>query len=348
MGQNQESEFTNEIWADRTESMASPVDIVGYNYLDGRYQADHRQFPHRVICGTESFPRNIDKVWELVETCDYVIGDFTWTSADYIGEAGIGEAAYVEPGQPHRGRAYPWKLAYDGDWDLLNQPRPQLAYRRIVWGSQETYLAVRHPKNNGKQEILSNWAWPQVWNSWTYPGFEGKPIRLEVYSPGDTVELFVNGKSLGTAKTDRFTAVFDTVYQPGVLEAVSYRQGAEVSRDKVETAGQPVRLVLRPEKVQARADGQSLLFVLVEFQDSQGRRVPGVQRELSAQAEGEARLLSFASANPITDENYESGRITSYDGQAMAILRSGHQAGTAKLTVSCQGLEPVEQTFQLV
>ena len=50
---------------------------------------------------------NIDKVWELLEACDYVIGDFTWTSADYIGEAGIGEAAYVEPGQSHQSRAYP-------------------------------------------------------------------------------------------------------------------------------------------------------------------------------------------------------------------------------------------------
>ena len=232
---------------------------------------------------------NIDKVWELLEACDYVIGDFTWTSADYIGEAGIGEAAYVEPGQSHQSRAYPWKLAYDSDWDILNQPRPQLAYRRIVWGSGETYLAVRDPETYGKEEILSNWAWPQVWNSWTYPGDEGKPIQIDVYSPGDSVELFVNGKSLGTAKTDRFTAKFETVYQPGVIEAVSYREGAELSRDRLETAGEPVRLVLRPESLQAKADGQSLLFVLVEFEDSQGQRVPGVRRELTAQVEGAAR-----------------------------------------------------------
>ena len=346
--QNQDSGYTYEIWADRTESMAAPLDVVGYNYLDDRYLADHEQFPHRVICGTESFPMNIDKGWELVEACDYVIGDFTWTSADYIGEAGIGEAAYVEPGQSHQSRAYPWKLAYDSDWDILNQPRPQLAYRRIVWGSQETYLAVRPPENYGKEEILSNWAWPQVWNSWTYPGDEGKPIQIDVYSPGDSVELFVNGKSLGMAKTDRFTAKFETVYQPGVIEAVSYREGAELSRDRLETAGEPVRLVLRPESLQAKADGQSLLFVLVEFEDSQGRRVPGVRRELTAQVEGAAQLLSFASANPITDENYESGRITSFDGRAMAVLRTGHETGDARLTISCQGLDSVDQTFAIV
>ena len=77
--------------------------------------------------------------------------------------------------------------------------------------------------------------------------------------------------------------------------------------------------------------------MLVEFEDSQGQRVPGVRRELTAQVEGAAQLLSFASANPITDENYESGRITSFDGRAMAVLRTGHETGDARLIISCQG-----------
>ena len=95
-----------------------------------------------------------------------------------------------------------------------------------------------------------------------------------------------------------------------MLEAVSYRNGTELSRDRLETAGEPARLVLRPESTEARADRESLLFVLVEFQDAQGRRVPGVQLPLSARVEGAASLLSFASANPLTDENYESGQGT--------------------------------------
>lgn len=353
LGQNGESSYTNEIWADRTESMASPVDIVGYNYMEDRYLSDHALFPDRVICGTESFPMAIGRVWELVEQCPYVIGDFTWTSADYIGEAGIGAAVYVDPSTPeeeladHNSRPYPWKLAYDADWDILNQPRPQLAYRKIVWGGTETYLAVRDPETYGKKELLSRWAWPQVWNSWTYPGFEGHPIQIDVYSPGDRVELFLNGKSLGAEPVERFTARFKTTYQPGVLEAVSYRNGAELSRDRLETAGEPARLVLRPESTEARADGESLLFVLVEFQDAQGRRVPGVQLPLSARVEGAASLLSFASANPLTDENYESGQAASFDGRAMAILRAGHTPGKALLTLSCPGMEDAKQELFL-
>lgn len=352
-GQNGEWEYTNEIWASRTESMASPLDVVGYNYMEDRYISDHQQFPHRVICGTESFPMAIDQVWDLVERCPYVIGDFTWTSADYIGEAGIGGADYVDPATPdppfidHNSRTYPWKLAYDADWDILNQPRPQLAYRKIVWGSSETYLAVRDPAVYGKKELLSRWAWPRVWNSWTYPGFEGKPIRIDVYSPGDEVELFLNGKSLGVEKPQRFIARFETVYQPGVLEAVSYRNGKELSRDTVETVGKPVKLVLRPEQTEGKAGGQSLFFVMAELQDQNGRRVPWVSLPMTASVEGAANLLSFASANPITDENYESGSITSFEGRAMAILRSGRVPGKAVLTVKCDGFDPVCQELEI-
>ena len=161
------------------------------------------------------------------------------------------------------------------------------------------------------------------------------------------MELFLNGKSLGTEPVERFTARFKTTYQPGVLEAVSYRNGAELSRDRLETAGEPARLVLRPESTEARADGESLLFVLVEFQDAQGRRVPGVRLPLSARVEGAASLLSFASANPLTDENYESGQAASFDGRAMAILRAGHTPGKAVLTLSCPGMEDAKQELFL-
>ncbi len=365
--QNANGAYVREIWADRTESLMAPVDICGYNYMEDRYEEDHKHFPNRVICGTESFPLQIDRMWDLVMRNDHVIGDFTWTSAEYIGEAGIGSAVYTEPGVKFdvwARRPYPWKLAYDSDWDILLQPRPQLAYRKIVWGACDTYLAVRDPANYGKEEHLTPWAWPMVWNSWTWPGYEGKPIAIDVYSAGDSVELSLNGKSLGVQPTSRFTASFETVYAPGTLEAVSYRDGQEISRDKLETAGAPVRLVIRPEQndtganggkaaaaavgsVSVPANGRSLIFALIEFEDADGRRVPGLRKELTATVTGAARLQSFASANPITDENYEGSVITTYNGQAMAILRAGHEAGTATLTVSCEGFEPAVLEFRI-
>ena len=96
------------------------------------------------------------------------------------------------------------------------------------------------------------------------------------------------------------------------------------------------------------AGGEELLFVLVEFVDSQGRRVPGVRRSLTAGVEGAASLQCFASADPITDEDTHSGTIRSFDGRAMAVLRTGREPGKATLTVSCEGLPPVSQALDIL
>lgn len=154
-------------------------------------------------------------------------------------------------------------------------------------------------------------------------------------------------KSLGTKKPQRFTAKFETVYEPGILEAVSYRDGVELSRDRVETAGKPVKLVFKPEQTVADAGGQSLFFVLVEFQDGEGCRVPWASLPLTAVVEGAASLQSFASANPISDDNFTTGTITSFDGRALAILRTGKTPGKAVLTVTSPGFEPVSQELEV-
>ena len=103
----------------------------------------------------------------------HVIGDFTWTSFDYIGEAGIGKSVWLDEGANPRAAmmmshssAFPWRTANDADFDICGFERPQLAYRRIVWGSGETYIAVHDPAGYGKFEAVSQWGWPQVHNHW--------------------------------------------------------------------------------------------------------------------------------------------------------------------------------------
>lgn len=342
--QNFDGEYTARIWADRTEPFAAPLDVVGYNYMEDRYEPDHERFPDRVICGTESVPFAIDKIWAIVKRCPHVIGDFTWTSADYLGEAGIGCCFYHAPDDDstaefHLARPFPWRAANDADWDLCGFERPQLAYRRIVWGSDETFLAVRDPAHFGMREDMSFWGWPIVSDRWTWPGMEGRPVAVDVYSPGEEVELFLNGRSLGRSpagEANRFTARFTAPYEPGVLEAVSYRGGAELSRARVETAGAPARLVLLPEQDRLVPDG--LLFVAVEVQDAEGRRVPWAEPLLTASAEGDASLLSFGSAQPLAVDNYTVGSFHAWEGRALAVLRAAPEAGQAVLRVSCEGL----------
>ena len=108
-------------------------------------------FPDRVILGSENFPQEIGFRWPMVEALPYVIGDFTWTAWDYIGEAGIGKALYVDKDDfladkgpwfimPPSTTHYPWRLANDADFDITGRMLPQGAYRSVVWGSEQTFL----------------------------------------------------------------------------------------------------------------------------------------------------------------------------------------------------------------
>ena len=180
------------------EEACSSVDICGYNYMAARYESDGKQYPNRIILGTESNPDHIGHNWDLVKKLPYVIGDFTWCGWDYIGESGIGRNDYTDSGRKGIYGAYPWYLAYCGDIDICGNRRPQSYYREIVWGLRKNpYIAVENPEHYGKTPIKTNWTWTDTMESWTWYGYEDKPVKVEVYSDAQEVELFVNNKSVG-------------------------------------------------------------------------------------------------------------------------------------------------------
>ncbi len=141
---------------------------MGYNYLEGKYERDHALFPERVILGSENFPKEISMHWPMIEKTPWIIGDFTWTAWDYIGEAGIGKAMFYDPGDPlignpwGAGSSFPWRTANDADFDITGVIRPQGVYCRIVWGSKETAVFSYDPASFDKVETLSNWGFPGV------------------------------------------------------------------------------------------------------------------------------------------------------------------------------------------
>ena len=356
--QNAENGFGSTLWETATEPFANGLDVVGYNYMEELYERDHEMFPERVILGSENFPKEIGFRWPFVEAHPWVIGDFTWTAWDYLGEAGIGKAAYVGPDDPlirkghwalmpQTASPFPWRTASDADFDITGQKLPQGAYRSVVWGSGETRLFSMHPDTFGKTEIMTMWGFPAVREEWTYPGYEGKPVELVVFSGAEEVEVLVNGRSIGRKKvgTERpmpRSARFETVYEPGAAEAVGYSGGKEISRDRLTTAGEPAEIVLHPEKTVMKADGHDLIYVGIEIRDRNGVRVPGVPVSLKAEVSGSAELAAFGSANPVTDENYTDSRTTTYRGRAAAALRSGYEAGPFRLRVSAEGLPDAE------
>src|SRR5262249_34216698 len=145
-----------------TEESASVLDVVGFNYAETRYELDAVQFPNRVMVGSETFPGRIDELWRLVRANPHVIGDFTWTGWDYLGDAGIGGIDYTDkPGYiPGLAAPYPSLVASAGDIDITGHRRTVSYYRETVFGLRSSpYVAVHRPQFHGRPTTQSPWSW---------------------------------------------------------------------------------------------------------------------------------------------------------------------------------------------
>jgi beta-galactosidase len=324
------------------------LDVAGYNYMELRYEPDGEAYPNRVIVGTETHPASIDTGWAAVRRLPHVIGDFTWTGWDYLGEVGIGRTVYTEPGSTSSGRPsflgeYPWRAAWCGDLDITGQRRPQSYYREIVFGLRaHPYVAVRRPEHHGKEAGSTPWSWTDCVSSWSWDGHEGAPVTVEVYADADEVELLVNGRSIGTrpaGPSQRYRAEFETVYEPGVLEAVARRAGMESGRAALRSAKGPVRMDVRADRAAIGAQASDLAYMAVTLVDDEGALYGSADRRVSVTVDGPGVLQALGSANPMSEEGFGGTTCTTFDGRALAVVRP---AGTGQIvvTVTAEGCDP--------
>lgn len=349
---NMDNSYGKKIWMEYTAPFVKDWDVVGYNYLNYHYETSHELFPDRVILCTESKPGQFEDYWSDVERLPYVIGDFLWTSMDYIGEAGIGKSIYCsEEEVPQMSQmlnyaGYPWRLAQAGDFDLCGNVRAQGRYHQIIWGANDTYIFAKDPKNNGKIALIGRYGWAEGGNHWSWNCENGTAVSVDVYSRAEEVELLLNGKSLGKKPAGaecHFKAEFEVTYEAGTLTAISYQDGQEVSRDEVKTVGEPIGLKITMEKNQIAADGESLAYGIVEIVDTEGNWVPTAEDTLAkVSVEGAASLAGFGTGRGQTEENYTKGEFTSFEGRWQVILRAGTEAGEAGVHVEAEGLGHAE------
>ncbi|MHB8996178.1 MAG: sugar-binding domain-containing protein [Armatimonadota bacterium] len=330
---------------EKLDPLFAHLDLCGYNYKWERYQPDHEREPQRVIAGTESFP--VKTFETLMATADnsWVIGDFVWTSLDYLGETALGHTQY--DGEESEYAKWPWTAANCGDLDLCGFPRPQNCYRQIIRGTgPKVACFVQTPLPEGKSsETVFGWGWPNEWPSWNWEGHEGETLTVRAYSACPSVRLLLNGQDLGARDTNRgtrFTAEWQVPYQPGELEAVALDEGgAVVERWTLTTAGEPAEIRLTADAALA-SEGQDLSFVVVEVVDANGVLCPSAEDLIHFEIEGPATLVAVANSNPKSTESFQQPQRKAWRGRALAIVRAGTTAGEVKLVASSEGLTPAE------
>jgi beta-galactosidase len=308
----------------RTEESFSILDVAGMNYGEARYELDRALFPNRVIVGSETFVAQVAAGWDLVERLSNVIGDFTWTGFDYIGEVGLGRHAFADEKDTFLG-AFPWVAAWCGDLDLTGFRRPQSYYREIVFGlATGPYIAVLRPSERERVAQATQWAWTDSAGSWSWNAAEGTPLSVEIYADADEVELIINGASLGRLRAGRdvaFRSAFTVPYAPGELVAVAYVDGREVGRSALRSAHGLPSIEATPDRARLVADDRDLAFVALELRDPQGTLITSDDRELTAKVTGPGVLQGFGSARPVTTEGYRTGTHSTFEGRALAIVR---------------------------
>jgi beta-galactosidase len=339
--------MTAPIVAQNSAQTASYLDVVGYNYMETRFAMDGELYPSRVIVCSETHPAAIDTGWAAVRRHAHVIGDFTWTGWDYLGEAGIGRTVYGQdrstPGIQSFLGEYPWRTAWCGDIDITGHRRPQSFYREIVFGLRtDPYLAVQRPQHHGEVGAGTPWSWSDAVSSWSWAGYEGAPLTVEVYADADEVELLVNGRSLGrqpAGAAHRFRSAFETIYEPGLLEAVAWCDDVERGRMAICSATEEVLLHADPDRPVIGSHPGDLAFVTLALVDGDGTPHVLRDRRIDVRVDGPGVLQALGSANPSTEEGFAGTSCTTFDGRALAIVRPTGP-GRIMLCATAEGSEP--------
>jgi beta-galactosidase len=330
----------SQLATERTAESFSVLDIGGINYGESRYENEPALFPNRILIGSETFPGRIDVNWRLVLDHRHVLGDFTWTGWDYLGEVGIGRLRYHD--EPADFSApYPWRTAWTGDLDITGFRRPVSYYREVVFGIRsEPYIAVVRPESQGRNAVTGGWSWPDVVSSWTWATEPGTPMTVEVYSAADEVELLLNGNSVGRTAAgagNGYRAVFKIAYQPGELAAVAYKDGAVQGRSVLQTAAADFSLVLEPDRSELTAADGDLAFIQIALRDAAGVLVTNADRIVQAEVSGAGELLSLGSGSPKSEESFETDHARSFDGRLLAVVRPSGP-GSILVTARAEGL----------
>ncbi|MCK0158315.1 DUF4982 domain-containing protein [Cellulophaga sp. F20128] len=244
------------------------------------------------------------KNWELMRDLPWFSGHFRWTGFDYYGEA-----AYVHGG-------WPFRLFMGGALDVAGFKKDLFYFYKSQWTSEPMVHILPH---------------------WTHPTLEkGVEIPVWVYSNCDTIELFLNGRSLGKdtpgTKWDEMQCQWMVPWEAGELIAKGYIDGKEVVLAKQITAQRPAAIQLQLEDKHTTNTSDKVAIVTTNLVDNKGSFYPYGENKIHYHLEGDARFLSLENGDPVdTTKNVGITAKKAFMGATRAFLAIGDKAKSVSL-----------------
>ncbi len=341
------------------------LDLVGYNYHHGTYADFPKTFPGLKFIGSETtsalatrgfydmpadsvrrWPLRWDKVftegnpdfscssydncsapwgstheetWKIIKKHEYLSGLYIWTGFDYIGEP----------------TPYPWpaRSSYFGIIDICGFPKDSYYMYQSEW----TDKPVLH--------ILPDWNIDKNLKNLK----PGQLVDVWAYSNCEEVELFLNGRSLGTkTKTgDELHFSWKVPYEPGTLRATGRTDGNEILTEEVKTAGLPAKIILTADRQTIQAGGQDLSFITVQVTDKDNNPVPYANNLIYFTLEGNAMIAGTDNGNPVSMESFKSHEKRAFNGKCLLVIKSGTTTGPVKVTASSESLQSANLEIQI-
>lgn len=312
---------------------ADAVDLVGYSYRNVEIPWGQTYFPHKQVMINEC-PGSWDD-WKQVLEHPGVFSIFMWTGIDYIGE---------------RNEAWPQKSAWGDMLNLAGFKVQGWNYFKSIWKNEPHVSLGTLPieqsgfrvdalsgqavaKNNG------SYRWRPSNMHWNYG--EGDTVLVEVCSNYATVELLLNGKSLGyrsmSESPDRLMR-WVVPYEAGTLTAKAGFTGQERMAE-LHTASKPVGFTLETDKTTLKADAYDVAHLVVQLQDEKGLPVKTENVHIEFEIEGDAKLLGVDNGAFANTQDFQSNGLLTDEGRCLAIIQSTPQKGTIKVTAKAEGFE---------
>jgi hypothetical protein len=296
---------------------ADLLDVVGYNYQENLYAQDHKKYPGRCILGSENSVRY--DAWQAVADNPYVSGQFLWIGIDYLGEAA----------------GWPVRSWTGGLFDLCGFKKPEGWFRQSLWSDRPmVYLCARLQRQDRRRGPQSHWNWPAR-----------SAVAVFAYSNCPEVTLELNGQTLESRQPTQGSwpmARWEVSFEPGTLTAIGKKDGREVCRYALTTAGPARQIKLIPDCTILAADGKDVCLIECTVTDEKGVLVPDADHSITFSLVGPAKIAGIGSGDPASHEDHKAHTYRVYQGRCLLIAQTQKRPGTIQIAAACDNLKGAE------